>query len=138
MTEGQASAAEFAGAAGRAEGAGKWTVLAHIQATNGVTTDEVAWVITAYLITLVVIMPLTARLSSVLGRRRFYLLSVGIFTVASDLCGLSRSLGQLIVFRTIQGLGAARSSPSPRRSCGRPCPARSRPRPWDSSEGSSL
>ncbi len=85
--------------------------LAHIQATYGVTTDEVAWVVTSYLITLVIVMPLTAWLSSVLGRRRFYLLSVALFTVASGLCGVSRTLGQLIAFRTLQGLGGGAVRP---------------------------
>src|SRR5579883_973366 len=85
--------------------------LAHIQATYGVTTDEVAWVVTSYLIALVIVMPLTAWLGSVLGRRRFYLLSVALFTVASGLCGVSRTLGQLIAFRTLQGLGGGAVRP---------------------------
>jgi DHA2 family multidrug resistance protein len=85
--------------------------LAHIQATYGVTTDDVAWVVTGYLITMVIVMPLTAWLSTVIGRKRFYLFSILLFTGASMLCGLSRTLGQLIFFRVIQGLGGGAVRP---------------------------
>jgi DHA2 family multidrug resistance protein len=85
--------------------------LVRIQATYGVTTDEVAWVVTSYLITLVIVMPLTAWLSAVLGRKRFYLLSVALFTGASALCGMSRTLGQLLFFRCVQGLGGGAVRP---------------------------
>ena len=85
--------------------------LAHIQASYSVTTQEVTWVSTAYLITVVLIMPLTAWLSSVLGRKRMYLVSIFIFTVASALCGFSRTLGQLIFFRVLQGLGGGALQP---------------------------
>jgi len=116
----------------RAAGANKWLVtisvlvgavmgaidtsvvnvaLVHIQATYGVTTQEVAWVSTAYLITVVLVMPLTAWLGTVLGRKRMYMLSVLIFTVASVMCGFSRTLGQLIAFRVIQGLGGGALQP---------------------------
>jgi len=119
-------------ASGRAAVTSKWTIfftvllgslmgsidtsvvnvaLVHIQATYGVTTDEVAWVVTSYLITLVIVMPLTAWLSSVLGRKRFYLLSVMLFTGASALCGMSRTLWQLLLFRCIQGLGGGAVRP---------------------------
>ncbi|HEX4835160.1 MAG TPA: DHA2 family efflux MFS transporter permease subunit [bacterium] len=85
--------------------------LVHIQATYGVTTQEVTWVSTSYLITVVLVMPLTAWVGSVLGRRRMYLFSVLIFTVASVMCGLSQTLGQLIFFRVIQGLGGGALQP---------------------------
>ncbi len=85
--------------------------LVHIQATYGVTTQQVTWVSTAYLITVVLVMPLTAWVGSVLGRRRMYLLSVLIFTGASVMCGFSQTLGQLIFFRVIQGLGGGALQP---------------------------
>ena len=85
--------------------------LAHIQASYGVTTQEVTWVSTSYLITVVLVMPLTAWVGSVLGRKRMYLLSVLIFTGASVMCGLSQTLGQLIFFRVIQGLGGGALQP---------------------------
>ena len=86
--------------------------LAHIQATYGVTTQEVTWVSTSYLITLVIIMPLTAWVASVVGRKRMYLVAVAVFTVASVLCGFSRTLGQLIAFRVLQGLGGGVLAPT--------------------------
>ena len=85
--------------------------LAHIGASYGVTTQEVTWVSTSYLITVVLVMPLTAWVGSVLGRKRMYLLSVLIFTGASVMCGLSQTLGQLIFFRVIQGLGGGALQP---------------------------
>jgi len=86
--------------------------LAHIQSTYGVTTQEVTWVITSYLISLVIIMPLTAWVASVLGRRNMYLVAVAIFAIASVLCGLSRNLGQLIAFRVLQGFGGGALQPT--------------------------
>jgi MFS transporter, DHA2 family, multidrug resistance protein len=85
--------------------------LVHIQATFGVTTEQVTWVSTAYLITVVIVMPLTAWLGSVLGRKRMYLFCVLLFTVSSVLCGLSRTLGELIAFRVLQGLGGGALQP---------------------------
>jgi len=86
--------------------------LVHIQATYGVNTQEVTWVSTSYLIALVIVMPLTTWLSSILGRKRMYLIAIGIFTVASMLCGISRTLGQLILFRVLQGLGGGVLAPT--------------------------
>jgi DHA2 family multidrug resistance protein len=85
--------------------------LAHIQATYGVTVQEVTWVTTSYLITVVIIMPLTAWFATVFGRKRFYMYSVALFTIASVFCGLSRTLGQLIFFRVLQGLGGGALQP---------------------------
>lgn len=85
--------------------------LAHIQASYGVTLQEVTWVSTSYLIAVVIIMPLTAWFASVLGRRRFYMYSVALFTIASAFCGLSRTLGQLIFFRVLQGIGGGALQP---------------------------
>ncbi|MHB8730918.1 MAG: DHA2 family efflux MFS transporter permease subunit [bacterium] len=85
--------------------------LAHIQASYGVTLQEVTWVSTSYLIAVVIVMPLTAWFASVLGRKRFYILSVAVFTVASAFCGFSRTLGQLIFFRVLQGLGGGALQP---------------------------
>jgi MFS transporter, DHA2 family, multidrug resistance protein len=86
--------------------------LVHIQATYGVTTQQVSWVTTAYLITLAIVMPLTAWLGSVLGRKRMYLIAISMFTAASVLCGLSRTLGQLIAFRILQGVGGGVLQPT--------------------------
>jgi MFS transporter, DHA2 family, multidrug resistance protein len=85
--------------------------LLHIQATYGATIQEVTWVTTSYLISVVLVMPLTAWLASVLGRKKMYMFSVIIFTAASALCGLSRTLGQLIAFRVLQGVGGGALQP---------------------------
>src|SRR5262249_37045353 len=85
--------------------------LVHIQATFGATIQEVTWVTTSYLISVVLVMPLTAWLASVLGRKRMYTISVIIFTAASALCGFSRTLGQLVAFRVLQGLGGGALQP---------------------------
>ncbi|HKV43183.1 MAG TPA: DHA2 family efflux MFS transporter permease subunit [bacterium] len=85
--------------------------LIHIQARFGATIQDVTWVTTSYLITVALVMPLTAWLASVVGRKRMYMYSVIIFTVASALCGFSRTLGQLIVFRVLQGLGGGALQP---------------------------
>ncbi|MBI4240484.1 MAG: MFS transporter [Candidatus Rokubacteria bacterium] len=65
-----------------------------------------SWVFTAFLLTSTVSMPLWGRLSDLLGRRRTYLVGIVLFLVGSALCGLSRSMAQLVLFRALQGLGA--------------------------------
>ena len=85
--------------------------LPSIQTTYGVGTHEVAWVTTGYLIALVIVMPLTAWVGTVLGRKRMYLAALSIFVGASVACGLSRSLGQLIFFRILQGFGGGALQP---------------------------
>src|SRR3984957_4716618 len=62
------------------------------------------WVITSYLAANAVILPISGWISSQLGRRNYFLLSIGVFTLASALCGMATSLGQLIAFRVLQGL----------------------------------
>src|SRR4051812_31235259 len=71
----------------------------------GATLSEVSWVITAYSIANVIIVPMTSWLSQQFGRRNYFAASVMIFTVASFLCGNSTGIGELIIFRFIQGLG---------------------------------
>lgn len=85
--------------------------LPNIRATLGVSLTEVSWVATGYLVALIVILPLTPWLSSVIGRKRLYLISVVLFTVASLGCGLVGRLDLLVVFRILQGLGAGMMQP---------------------------
>ena len=70
------------------------------------------WVLTSYLAANATILPITGWLSAHLGRRRYFLLSIAIFTISSVLCGMATSLGQLILFRVIQGLGGGGLQPS--------------------------
>jgi len=79
--------------------------LREISGSIGATTTEIAWVITAYAISNVIIIPLTSMLSDLFGRKVYFTASVLIFTFASLMCGLSESLWTLVFWRFIQGLG---------------------------------
>jgi DHA2 family multidrug resistance protein len=79
--------------------------LPHMSGTLGATVEEITWVATGYLLANVLIMPIVALLSARFGRKRFYMVSVTAFTVASMLCGAARGLPELVAFRAIQGLG---------------------------------
>jgi len=75
-----------------------------------VTDSE--WVITSYLAANAIVLPISGWLSSHLGRRNYFLLSIAVFTLASALCGLATSLWQMILFRVIQGLAGGGLQPS--------------------------
>lgn len=77
--------------------------LPHIAGSLSATTDESTWVLTSYLISNAIVLPSSGWLSSVLGRQRYQLLSVTVFTLASMWCGAATSLGMLIVARVVQG-----------------------------------
>lgn len=79
--------------------------LREISGSLGATTSEVAWVITAYSIANVIVIPLSGMLSNLFGRKRYFSASVALFTFASLLCGLSGNLWMLVLWRFIQGLG---------------------------------
>ncbi|MCM8749657.1 MFS transporter [Thermomicrobiaceae bacterium CFH 74404] len=68
--------------------------------------EHYAWVFTAYMLASTVTVPIYGKLSDIYGRRRFFLLGMGIFLLGSALSGLSQTMTQLIVFRAVQGLGA--------------------------------
>lgn len=71
----------------------------------GATIEETAWVITAYAISNIIIIPLTGFLSNIFGRKIYFTASVILFTIASFLCGASGSIEMLIFWRFIQGIG---------------------------------
>jgi DHA2 family multidrug resistance protein len=79
--------------------------LREISGAVGATTTEIAWVVTAYAISNVIIIPLTSMLSDFFGRRNYFTGSVIIFTVASLMCGFSTNLWTLVFWRFVQGLG---------------------------------
>jgi DHA2 family multidrug resistance protein len=82
--------------------------LPHMQGELGTTSDQISWVLTSYLVSSAIFMPLTGYFSDVWGRKRFLLVSIAGFVVASALCGLSQSLAQIVFFRLLQGIfGAA-------------------------------
>ena len=70
------------------------------------------WVLTSYLAANATILPISGWLSTHLGRRNYFLLSIAVFTIASALCGMATSLGQIILFRVIQGLAGGGLQPS--------------------------
>src|ERR1039457_55111 len=71
----------------------------------GASLDEIAWVSTGYILASVIVIPLTGWLSSFFGRKRYFVVSVLVFTAASFLCGAAHSLGALIFWRVVQGVG---------------------------------
>jgi MFS transporter, DHA2 family, multidrug resistance protein len=86
--------------------------LRYIAGGLSATVDDGEWVLTSYLAANAVILPITGWLSAHLGRRNYFLLSISVFTLASGLCGMAGSLGQLILFRIIQGLAGGGLQPS--------------------------
>jgi DHA2 family multidrug resistance protein len=79
--------------------------LRYIAGSLAASVDESTWVVTTYLIANAVVLPASGWLSNVIGRKRFYMICVATFTISSLLCGLAPSLGALIFFRILQGLG---------------------------------
>src|SRR6202008_4629787 len=86
--------------------------LPHIAGNLSASADESTWVLTSYLVSNAIILPLSGWLSSVVGRKRFYMGCVAIFTVSSFLWGFAASLGMLVVFRILQGVGGGGLQPS--------------------------
>src|SRR5215831_5368883 len=79
--------------------------LPHIAGNLSVGVDQSTWVLTSYLVSNAIILPLSGWFSGLLGRKRFYMLCVALFTASSFLCGLAPSLGVLVLFRILQGVG---------------------------------
>ena len=86
--------------------------LRYIAGGLSATVDDGEWVLTSYLAANAIILPITGWLSAHLGRRNYFLMSIAVFTLSSALCGLAGSLGQLILFRVIQGLAGGGLQPS--------------------------
>ena len=82
--------------------------LPDMQGSLSATQDQVAWVLTSYIVAAAILTPVTGWLASTLGRRRLLVLAVGGFTVASVLCGIATGIGEMVLFRVMQGVfGAA-------------------------------
>jgi len=86
--------------------------LSHIAGSLSVSSDEATWVLTSYLVSNAVVLPISGWLATRIGRKRFYLTCVLLFTVSSFLCGLAPNLGLLIFFRVLQGVGGGGLGPS--------------------------
>ena len=85
--------------------------LPHMQGSLAATQDQVAWVLTSYIVAAAVATPATGWLSARLGRKRLMLIAIGGFTAASVLCGMATSIEQMVLFRVLQGLFGAALAP---------------------------
>jgi len=86
--------------------------LPHIAGGLAASVNESTWVLTSYLVSNGIVLPLSAWAAGLLGRKRFYMGCVAVFTLSSFLCGIAPSLGVLILFRVIQGTGGGGLQPS--------------------------
>ncbi|MGC1869434.1 MAG: DHA2 family efflux MFS transporter permease subunit [Acidobacteriaceae bacterium] len=88
--------------------------LPHIAGTLGASYNEATWILTSYLVSNAIVLPISGWISNRVGRKRFYMSCVALFTISSFLCGLATSLPMLIFFRVIQGVGGGGLQPSER------------------------
>jgi DHA2 family multidrug resistance protein len=79
--------------------------LPYIAGGMGVSEDEASWVVTTYLVSNAIILTASSFLARMFGRKTFFLISLGLFTVSSILCGFAPNLNALLLFRILQGLG---------------------------------
>jgi DHA2 family multidrug resistance protein len=79
--------------------------LPYMRGNLGASVEQITWIVTGYMLSTVIIMPLIAFLSARFGRKRYFLFSVLLFTVSSMLCGMSRDMSSMVLFRVIQGVG---------------------------------
>jgi DHA2 family multidrug resistance protein len=86
--------------------------IPHIAGGLAATQNEATWVLTSYLVSNAIILPISGWLAVRMGRKRFYMTCVALFTISSLLCGLATSLGLLIFFRVLQGAGGGGLAPS--------------------------
>jgi len=85
--------------------------IPHMQASLGATPDTISWVLTSYIITSAVAMPITGWLADRIGSRRLFIGAVAGFIIASALCGIAQNLSEMVVFRALQGVAGAFIAP---------------------------
>jgi MFS transporter, DHA2 family, multidrug resistance protein len=85
--------------------------LPHIAGNLGASNDESTWVLTSYLVSNAIVLPISGWLATLFGRKRFFMLCIVLFTISSLLCGAAPSLGMLIIFRVLQGAGGGGLQP---------------------------
>jgi MFS transporter, DHA2 family, multidrug resistance protein len=85
--------------------------LPYMAGNLGASNDQSTWVLTSYLVSNAIILPMTGWLAGALGRKRFFMSCLGIFTVSSLLCGIAPSLSFLLLFRVLQGAGGGGLQP---------------------------
>jgi DHA2 family multidrug resistance protein len=86
--------------------------LPHIASNLGASREESTWVLTSYLVSNAIVLPMSAWLQRLMGRKRFYMTCVALFTSSSFLCGMAPTLGMLVFFRVLQGIGGGGLQPS--------------------------
>lgn len=86
--------------------------LPHIAGSLSSSMEESTWVLTSYLVSNAIVIPVSGWLSSIMGRKPFFMICVAIFTLNSALCGMATSLGMLVLFRVLQGVGGGGLQPS--------------------------
>ena len=86
--------------------------LPHIAGGLAAGVDESTWILTSYLVSNAIVLPMSGWFSSLIGRKRFYMSCVAVFTISSFLCGLAPNLATLILFRVLQGAGGGGLQPS--------------------------
>jgi MFS transporter, DHA2 family, multidrug resistance protein len=86
--------------------------LPHIAGSFGASTNESTWVLTSYLVSNGIVLPISAWLATRYGRKRYYMSCVVLFAGSSFLCGLAPTLGMLVFFRVLQGIGGGGLQPS--------------------------
>ena len=86
--------------------------LPHIAGSLAASQDESTWVLTSYLVSNAIVLPISAWLANRFGRKRFYMSCVTLFTLSSAFCGLAPTLGFLVLFRILQGIGGGGLAPS--------------------------
>jgi len=85
--------------------------LPYMAGNLGASNDQSTWVLTSYLVSNAIILPISGWLAGTLGRKRFFMACLGVFTVSSLLCGIAPSLGLLLFFRVLQGAGGGGLQP---------------------------
>jgi MFS transporter, DHA2 family, multidrug resistance protein len=85
--------------------------LPHIAGSLGASTDQSTWVLTSYLVSNAIVLPLGGWASNVMGRRNFFVFCITVFTIASFCCGAAPTLPMLLIFRVIQGAGGGGMQP---------------------------
>src|SRR5579863_10026374 len=85
--------------------------LPYMAGSLGASNDQSTWVLTSYLVSNAIVLPISGWLASALGRKRFFMICLVIFTVSSLLCGIAPSLGAIILFRILQGAGGGGLQP---------------------------
>ncbi|WP_010186177.1 DHA2 family efflux MFS transporter permease subunit [Sphingomonas sp. PAMC 26605] len=85
--------------------------LDHIAGGLSVSNDQATWVLTSYLVANAIIIPISGWLSDVIGRKRYFLISIALFTISSLMCGLAPNLSTLVIARVLQGIGGGGLAP---------------------------